>query len=509
MASPVTDLLEIILRECAGARPGPWYPSDFARATGVPRDALDAGLDQLRLGGLVRLTDWVQGKGQGYALTVAGEKVLEKPRLVDRLRAGVVPRAETPRLREQEQRAPGWERARAVHDALISPSRPTATLGLIAANVLVFVVGLALAQQRGVLREYVDSPLGLGGGEVNPARALQVLQAERIRHSLGAMSREDVKGGAWWQLLTTCFVHIGLIHLLMNMYALWILGPLLEKMLGSGRYLLLYLASGIVGSCAALLFSPAPGAAGASGAICGLLGGMAAWVYLNRSYLGELSARMMRGIVINVILIVVISMIPGVSGASHFGGGVAGLLAAVPLTYSRFAESAAPRWLGLLGALLVPVVALGWLAYKLEPKTELEKAQARCGPPLIQVESVGNQVYKEYIDPLCTDAERGRTAGADQVQAALAGTEDALKRVREVADAVPSADSYQDGRLQAALGFAHDYVNGWVRLLEEFRTALAHRRGFNRDQAETLRQLKATVDRAHTQLGHSVLFGGR
>src|SRR5262249_46071369 len=128
MATPTTDLLEIILRECAGTRPQPWYPYDYARDTGLPRDALDEPLDRLRLGGLVRLADWVQGKGQGYTLTPAGERVLARPRLLDRLREGVVPRAEPPAPRFQEEQVPGLERARAVRDALLDRSRPVATL---------------------------------------------------------------------------------------------------------------------------------------------------------------------------------------------------------------------------------------------------------------------------------------------------------------------------------------------------------------------------------------------
>ena len=107
MATPTTDLLEIILRECAGSRPEPWYPSEYARATGVPRPTLDEPLDRLRLGGLVRLTDWVQGKGQGYTLTPAGEQVLERPRLLQRLRDGAVPRAEAAPVFDDELETTG------------------------------------------------------------------------------------------------------------------------------------------------------------------------------------------------------------------------------------------------------------------------------------------------------------------------------------------------------------------------------------------------------------------
>src|SRR6267378_5751680 len=106
--------LEMILRLCAAEAPKPWYPSVYTQTTGEPRDRLDPHLDRLRLGGFVQLTDWVQGKGQGYALTPAGGQLLEQPRLLARLRNGDLP----PR-RDEVRRPTGaaafstWERGEA------------------------------------------------------------------------------------------------------------------------------------------------------------------------------------------------------------------------------------------------------------------------------------------------------------------------------------------------------------------------------------------------------------
>ncbi|HJT75907.1 MAG TPA: hypothetical protein VJ739_01790, partial [Gemmataceae bacterium] len=96
MTDPTTDQLEQILRRCAEAAPHPWYPRAYAEAAGVPRDALDAPLERLRLRGLVRLTEWQAGDGQGYALTPEGERVLRNPRLLAQVRSGKVPAAEPP-----------------------------------------------------------------------------------------------------------------------------------------------------------------------------------------------------------------------------------------------------------------------------------------------------------------------------------------------------------------------------------------------------------------------------
>jgi membrane associated rhomboid family serine protease len=503
MATPTTDLLEIILRECAGARPQPWYPYDYARDTGLPRDALDEPLDRLRLGGLVRLTDWVQGKGQGYTLTPAGERVLARPRLLDRLREGVVPRAEPPAPRFQEEQAPGLERARAVRDALLDRSRPVATLGLIAANALVFLVGAALAARQDVLTAYLETPL--------TARVQQGadLQADAIRHQLGSLNRLDVLvENEWWRLLTTCFVHIGFIHILMNMYALYVLGPLLERMWGPARFLLLYLIAGLAGSCAALIFSPAPGVAGASGAICGILGAMAAWVYLNRPYLPrDLSGSWMRGIVTNVILIVLISMVPGVSASGHFGGGLAGLVAAVPMTSSRFGRGA-QRWLGLAGALLVPVVVVAWLAHALAPQregAEIEYTQKRCYLLLVGAEEVGKGAYDRHIEPLCTKVENGQKIDGGDVKAALAEADRSRQQIGEVAAALPEPGSSHDARVNAALEIAQDYVRAWDRLFEKFEKAFGGSRAPSRREAAAILSIHSMVNRYTKQLKDSVL----
>src|SRR5208282_4150701 len=114
MAKTSTDLLEIILRECAASGTQPWYPSVYAQETGVPREALDASCDELRLGGLVRLTDWVQGRGQGYVLTPEGMEAVQSPRLLGRLRAEGVPAPTAPTATTPGVRADGrtttWDR---------------------------------------------------------------------------------------------------------------------------------------------------------------------------------------------------------------------------------------------------------------------------------------------------------------------------------------------------------------------------------------------------------------
>jgi len=455
---------------------------------------------------LIRLTDWVQGKGQGYSLTPAGETVLEKPRLLDRLRAGVVPRPAAARPPLQEERPPTWERTRAIRDALTAPTRPRATLGLLAANVAMFLAGAALAQQHGSLNDYLAT--SLSGGPMNAAQAQAALQLEQIRLDLGAMTKSSIMDeGQWWRLLTTCFVHIGVIHLAMNMYALWVLGPLLERMWGTALFLLLYMIAGLVGSAAALIFPPHIGGAGASGAICGLLGAMAAWVYLNTPYLQRaLSASWMRGILINGILVVIISMIPGVSWAGHFGGCLGGLVAAVPLIYTRFGHGL-PRWLGLLGALLVPAVALGWLDHSLTPPTELGRAQRRYAKLIHNGRLMALATYYDHVVKIFNkgSGKQPQPITPEEAQAALAEVGHAVNRLKKLSADLEAAPTYDDVRINQSLTFAKQYAADLLSIFEEFQRALDGHGNWNREEARRIPGLVEKSKRDYERFRDSVL----
>lgn len=126
--------------------------------------------------------------------------------------------------------------------------------------------------------------------------------------------------GQYWRLLSSGFMHFGLLHIVFNMYALWVLGRDVEVALGSTRYLVVYLLSLLAGSATVVWFSaPDTATAGASGAIFGLLGAELVLVLATKA---ELS-----GIVTVIMLNVVIGITqPGISVQAHLGGFVAGFV---------------------------------------------------------------------------------------------------------------------------------------------------------------------------------------
>jgi membrane associated rhomboid family serine protease len=136
-----------------------------------------------------------------------------------------------------------------------------------------------------------------------------------------------IDGGEFYRLITAMFLHYGVIHLLLNMYALWVLGRSLESALGPIRFGALYLLSGLGGNVACYVFSPHALSAGASTAIYGLF---AAYFLVLRK-LGRDATSVIPIIVINVVLTFTVS---GISIAGHMGGLVTGAICGLGLAYA-------------------------------------------------------------------------------------------------------------------------------------------------------------------------------
>lgn len=139
-------------------------------------------------------------------------------------------------------------------------------------------------------------------------------------------------GGEWWRLVTPIFVHGGLLHFGMNSYALLILGPLAEEEYGTERFFFIYLAAGIAGNVLSQGLRHAF-TVGASGAICGLLGLMLVHGWRRG---GAYGAALRTVMIQNTILMLVISILPGVDALAHVGGFLAGAALGVIVPYGAY-----------------------------------------------------------------------------------------------------------------------------------------------------------------------------
>ncbi|APA94730.1 rhomboid family intramembrane serine protease [Nocardia seriolae] len=155
------------------------------------------------------------------------------------------------------------------------------------------------------------------------------------------------QGGGWMRVLGSGFLHYGPIHLLANMFALYVLGPYCEVALGRGRFVAVYLAALLGGSAAVTALSdPLTASAGASGAIFGIFGAVGVIMLRTRQNLTQIA------ILLAVNLIITFS-VPGISIWAHLGGLLAGTVATVGILYL-------PRWLGTRDTRMA--LNIGWAA---------------------------------------------------------------------------------------------------------------------------------------------------
>jgi membrane associated rhomboid family serine protease len=230
------------------------------------------------------------------------------------------------------------------------------TTALIGLNVLVALLGAAWAGAGALV----------GGGLFTGATRLQAFGAvigpsvtvTNDGIAVGAFPAygdvyTGVYDGGYYRLLTAMFIHYGLLHLLMNMYVLWILGRTLEAALGPARFLALYLLAGLGGNVAALLISPHSLSAGASTALFGLFAAL--FIALRR--LGRDTSTVVPILVINLIITVTV---PGISIAGHLGGLITGGVVGVVLAYAPRANRTAIQVAGC--AVVFVALALATLA---------------------------------------------------------------------------------------------------------------------------------------------------
>jgi rhomboid protease GluP len=174
---------------------------------------------------------------------------------------------------------------------------------LIAVNILIYLTMLAL----GGFADWRHFP---------PAALLD----------FGSLYAPAVARGEWWRVVTAVFIHVGPIHLTMNMVALHQVGEVVERRYGAARFFLLYLACGLGGSAASLAWHwrHPINSAGASGAICGLIGvGSVAG-----HYIGGPDGRYFRDAMLRwVTAVLLFGLVVKCDNAAHAGGLVVGLLA--------------------------------------------------------------------------------------------------------------------------------------------------------------------------------------
>jgi rhomboid protease GluP len=179
----------------------------------------------------------------------------------------------------------------------------TPTIVLVAANVLVYIY------------------TSLVGGSF-------IETGYNVLRQLG-QSNIDVFAGQYWQLITSMFVHVDIVHISLNMLFLVIFGLKAEELFTTEEYFAVYLLSGLAGNLLTLfLMSPYTLSAGASGAIFGMYG--AGIIYMRKSF-----GQSIIGALMYAFLLLILSTGPGINIIAHFGGLAAGLIIGYALAKSH------------------------------------------------------------------------------------------------------------------------------------------------------------------------------
>jgi len=174
--------------------------------------------------------------------------------------------------------------------------------------------------------------------------------------------------GQEWRLLTSAFLHFGLIHIALNMYALYQGGALVERLFGSTRFAVIYLLSALSGSVASGWWDPLRNSAGASGAIFGVYGALLAFLAVRRV---DIPPSMLKSISSSALLFCLYSLVIGaahplIDNACHVGGLLGGLVSGVILARPFTPEARAVAQPAKLAvAVLVVLLPLAWLAQPL------------------------------------------------------------------------------------------------------------------------------------------------
>lgn len=157
-----------------------------------------------------------------------------------------------------------------------------------------------------------------------------------------------VADGGWWEVVTSMFTHLDIMHFGFNMLALWFLGPAVERVFGRGRFLAVYLISGLAGSALVVwLATPYSQTIGASGSIFGLLGALLVLVIHHKGNVTNLLVWLGINVAITVLNLQTISW------QGHLGGFLGGVAAAYLITSIRGRDRDRRQWMALAALTLV------------------------------------------------------------------------------------------------------------------------------------------------------------
>ena len=232
---------------------------------------------------------------------------------------------------------------RAASDVLggLIPHQRFVTMLILLINTGLYVATMLRTQQQG------------GGGFGDPS--MQTLVDFGAKYAPLIFYR-----GEWWRLITAAFLHGGLLHILMNSWVLFDLGPQVNQAFGTPRFLSIYFVSSVTGYLASLYWSPSV-SIGASAGLCGLIGAMIALGTRDRSAVG---AAMRRQYIQWMVYLLIFGLLPGlnIDNAAHIGGLAGGFVVAYLAGTPGFSGAVENFWRVAAG---LSLAITGWAFFEM------------------------------------------------------------------------------------------------------------------------------------------------
>jgi rhomboid protease GluP len=220
----------------------------------------------------------------------------------------------------------------------VIPIPSTATSVIVAANIALYAVSWYMTASS-------------ASAQNNPVPAMGGISGEVLLR-LGAKS-PYILLGQWWRLVTAIFLHADLLHIGFNLWCLFDLGPQVESLFSTSKFVVFYLVTGVAGFMLSLWWSPFGMSVGASGAILGLIG-ILIGVSFHHGHLGrEYRAQLWRW----VIYIGIFGLVFRVDNAAHLGGLVAGMLLGYTVPEGESVTQAGQNLWNTLAVLSIVIIA--------------------------------------------------------------------------------------------------------------------------------------------------------
>jgi membrane associated rhomboid family serine protease len=237
---------------------------------------------------------------------------------------------------------------------------------------------------------------------------------EQTLMAFGVKSNAEIAGGQWWRFVTPIFLHIGLLHIIFNSYALWIVGPQVEKLYGGARFVILYVLTGVAGVAASYFYHPLNESAGASGAIFGLFGVLLVFGIRHRNEIPPFFKRAVGTGVLPVILInlVIGFSIPAIDNSAHIGGLLAGAVLAAIIPFQRPGEEESPFFTSIQVAVMSLIAICFFAVWKNYDGPHL--SGRNVGRGFTQIFTTGSST-NEFINAI-NNAQKSFEASTDDLQ---------------------------------------------------------------------------------------------